>query len=421
MPAAASVTAPQHSRSAYTARLAQVCVLIVDDEPGMRNFMARILGPQCRRIELATTTGEAADWLAVEHFDVIVLDNRLGNDTGLDWLVRQRQKGFVPPVVLISAFADLELAIQALHAGAADLILKPFRSNQLLNAVLRSAEQMRLRSENSLLRHQLQRGAGAVQRQEAPIGSSAAMEEIRATIARVAPLPSSVLLTGQSGTGKEIAARMIHQLSPRAEGHFVAVNCAGRPAELVESELFGHVEGAFPGATGHREGLFLHAQGGTLFLDEIAGLPLATQALLLRVIEDRRIRPLGAERELPVNLRLIFATNTDLAREVAEGRFRADLFYRINILHLHMPPLRERGGDVLELARLFMDRLSRQLGMPAVPITAEIEAALMAQPWPGNVRELRNLIERALILGRFPADVVQDPPPGDPGTPAAHG
>ncbi len=414
---AASITTAPRTPSAYTVRLADVSVLIVDDEPGMRNFMARILGPQCRRIELAASTAEATDWLLVEQFDVIVLDNMLGNDRGLDWLAQQRDKGFVPPVVLISAFADLEVAVEAMQVGAADLILKPFRSNQLLNAILRSTEQARLRNENQVLRHELRRSSDTDFRHDDLIGGSPAIEAIRATIARVAPLPSSVLLTGDSGTGKEVAARMIHGLSDRAGGHFIAANCAAMPGEMVESELFGHVEGAFPGATGHRAGLFLHAQGGTLFLDEIAALPQAVQAKLLRVIEDRRIRPLGAERELPVNLRMIFATNTDLEAEVAAGRFRADLFYRINILHLHMPRLRDRAADVPELARLFMSRLSRELGVPAVDITPAVEAALMAQVWPGNVRELRNLIERTLILGSFPVDLV----PPDPQTLATDG
>lgn len=405
LPATTSIPAPPRGPAAYAARLSQASVLIVDDEPGMRNFMVRILGPQCRRIELAATIGEAGDWLAVEHFDVIVLDNLLGAERGLDWLRQQREKGHVPPVVLISAFADLEIAIEAMQAGAADLILKPFRSNLLLAAVARVLEQSRLRAENRMLRQELRRSTDASLRHDQLIGTSAAIEEIRATVRRVAPLPSSVLLSGESGTGKEVVARMIHDLSDRTEGHFIAVNCASMPEEMVDSELFGHVDGAFPGANGHREGLFLHAQGGTLFFDEIAELPLATQAKLLRVLEDRRIRPLGAERALPVDLRLIFATNTDLEARVAEGRFRADLYYRINILQLRMPPLRARGADVLELARLFLQRQARALGLPEVPLTDDIAAALLAQPWPGNVRELRNLIERTLILGRFPPEL----------------
>ncbi|WP_253944527.1 sigma-54-dependent transcriptional regulator [Pseudogemmobacter hezensis] len=388
------------SSQAFAARLARVSVLVVDDEPGMRNFMARILGPQCRRIELAASIQEAGEWLAVEPFDVIVLDNLLGNERGLDWLVAQREKGIVPPVILISAFADLEVAIEAMQAGVVDLILKPFRSNQLLNAVARLAEQTRLQSENQLLRHELRRGSEMTPGPVGLTGHSPAITAIRETIARVAPLPSSVLLTGPSGSGKEVAARLIHAMSDRRDNPFVPVNSATLSEDMVEAELFGDV-------SGERRGLFLHAQGGTLFLDEISELPHAIQTRLLRVLEDRRIRPVGAERELPVDLRLICATNADPAALVAEGRLREDLWHRINILHLPMPPLSARGEDVIELARHFMEALSGRLGMPPVEITPEIAAGLMAQPWPGNVRELRNLIERALILGHFAPDLIQ--------------
>lgn len=384
--------------TAFGPRLARVSVLLVDDEPGMRNFMARILGPQCRRIELAASVQEATEWLAVEPFDVIVLDNMLGDERGLDWLVTQRTKGIVPPVILISAFADLEIAIEAMQAGVADLILKPFRSNQLLSAVARAAEQARLQSENQLLKHELRRGSEMTPGAQGLIGTSPAIQAIRDTIARVAPLPSSVLLTGPSGSGKEVAARLIHALSDRKESAFVPINSATLSEDHAEAELFGAVDGA-------RKGLFLHAQGGTLFLDEISELPLSIQARLLRVLEDRRIRPMGAERELPVDVRLISATNADPAELVASGRLREDLWHRINILHLHMPPLATRGEDVVELARHFMDVLALRLGMPPVAITPDIAAALMAQRWPGNVRELRNLIERTLILGHFPPDL----------------
>lgn len=400
-------TAPTPNASAaFAGRLASVSVLIVDDEPGMRHFMARILGPHCKRLELASGLAEASDWLAAAQFDVIVLDNILGGERGLDWLARQRGLGFLPPVVLISAFADLETAIEAMQAGAADLILKPFRSNQLLHAILRTVAHSRLENENQLLRHQLRAAVPAAA--DRLTGTSPAIEAVRSTIARVAPTPSSVLLTGRSGTGKEVAARMIHDMSDRSRGHFVAVNCAAMSADMVESELFGHVEGAFSGTIGRREGLFAHAQGGTLFLDEITGLPLSVQAKLLRVIEDRKVRPVGAEREIPVDLRLIFATNTDLSAEVAAGRFRDDLYYRINIVHIEMPSLSERALDVSALTREFIGTLSRQLGLPAIEIPAGVDAALAARDWPGNVRELRNMIERALILGQFPPEVTQD-------------
>lgn len=382
----------------FAAKLARVSVLVVDDEPGMRNFMARILGPQCRRIELAASVQEAQEWLAVEPFDVIVLDNILGNDRGLDWLVTQRARGIVPPVILISAFADLEIAIEAMQAGVVDLILKPFRSNQLLTAVARSAEQARLMGENQILKHELRRGSEMTPGPVALTGASPAITAIRETIARVAPLPSSVLLTGPSGSGKEVAARLIHAMSDRRDAPFVPVNSATLNEDHAEADLFGEVGG-------ERRGFFLHAQGGTLFLDEISELPLSIQARLLRVLEDRRIRPVGAERELPVDIRLISATNADPAMLVATGRLREDLWHRINILQLPMPPLAARGRDVVDLAAHFMETLSGRLGRPPVAITSGVEAALMARPWPGNVRELRNLVERALILGAFPPDL----------------
>jgi transcriptional regulator with PAS, ATPase and Fis domain len=212
------------------------------------------------------------------------------------------------------------------------------------------------------------------------------------------------LLTGQSGTGKEVAARTIHSLSDRADKPFVPVNCAAIPPDMMESEFFGHLEGAFTGAKGSRDGLFTHAQGGTLFLDEIGELPLPMQSKLLRVLEDRRVRPVGSERDMPVDLRFIFATNAELEKEVEKGHFRPDLFFRINVMQIRLPPLKDRGDDVQELATLFMHKLSQQLGMPPVPIGESVRAALAKYDWPGNVRELRNVIERSLILGTFPDD-----------------
>jgi len=218
-------------------------------------------------------------------------------------------------------------------------------------------------------------------------------------------LPTSVLITGQSGSGKEVAAQSLHAMSDRSERPFVSVNCAAIPHDMIESELFGHLKGAFTGAAASREGLFMHARGGTLFLDEIGEMPLAMQSKLLRVIEDRRVRPVGSERETPVDLRFIFATNADLKKDVEQGRFRADLFYRINVIQIELPPLKDRDDDVQELASLFMSRLSTMLGMPPVPIDVAARAEMASYVWPGNVRELRNHIERTVILGKFTNDL----------------
>lgn len=384
--------------------LAQASILIVDDEPGMRNFLMRTLGPRCKRIEEAADTDEATRKLDRHHFDVVILDNIMPGKNGVDWLAEQRAIGLFADAILMTAFADLETAIRALRAGAADFVLKPFRSNQILNAVARCLDRVRLQRENYVLRYELRAASDHMLLRDRLIGESDAIRQVRETIARVAPLPTSVLLTGESGTGKEVAARSLHSLSERAEKPFVPVNCAAIPPDMIESELFGHIKGAFTGAEGAREGIFMHAQDGTLFLDEIGDLPLAMQGKLLRVLEDRRVRPVGSEREVPVDLRFVFATNADLERAVAEGRFRADLYFRINVMQIQLPPLTDRGEDVQELAVLFMRKLSQQLGMPPVPLDEEARAALARYDWPGNVRELRNVVERTLILGRFPLE-----------------
>lgn len=391
--------------------LEQASVLIVDDEPGMRNFLMRTLGPRCRRVSEAADVAQAEALLDREHFDVVILDNMMPGRNGVDWLSAQRAIGFYADAILITAFADLETAIQALRAGAVDFVLKPFRSNQILNALARCLDRRRLTQENSILRHELRASSEHMLLRDKLIGHSQQIVEIRDTIARVAPLPTTVLITGQSGTGKEVAARSIHALSERAAKPFVPVNCAAIPSEMIEAELFGHLKGAFTGADTGRDGLFLHAQGGTLFLDEVGELPLATQSKLLRAIEDRRVRPVGSEREAAVDLRFIFATNADLAELVDKGRFRADLYYRINVMQIAMPPLSVRGDDVVELAKLFMNKLSAQLGMPPVEIDDEVEGALGAYSWPGNVRELRNLVERSVILGRFPQELLDSEKP----------
>jgi len=303
-------------------------------------------------------------------------------------------------VVLITAFASIESAIEALRAGASDFILKPFRLDQILNAIKRCLERARLARENFILRREVEEMAGL----EGIVGTSAAVRELCGMITRLAPLPTTVLVQGESGTGKEVAARALHRMSPRAQHPFVPVNCGAISPDIIESELFGHVKGAFTGAHQTHEGLFFYAQGGTLFLDEISELPLGLQSKLLRVIEERKIRPVGSEREVPVDVRIVAATNRDLAPEVAAGRFRQDLFYRLDVVTLTIAPLRERTEDIPVLAAHFLRQLAAQLGVQPIPMGPEMLERLKAYRWPGNARELRNLVERSLILGHFPLE-----------------
>ncbi len=334
----------------------------------------------------------------------MILDNIMPGQNGVDWLREQRKVGFFADAILITAFADLETAIRALQAGAVDFVLKPFRSNQILNAVARCIDRIRLRRENFLLRHELESNAKESRRRSRLLGTSKSIKTIRETLHRVAPLSSTVLITGESGTGKEVTARSLHSLSDRSDKAFVPVNCASIPNEILESELFGHVKDLEESDEDLREGLFLHASGGTLFLDDVADLSLDIQGALLRVIEEKRIRPLGSKREVPIDVRFIFSASTDLLTAVEEGRFRADLFYRINVLQIEMPPLRDRIEDVQELADKFMQEISFELGVPPLKISTAIRRGFMRYDWPGNVRELRNLIERSLILSEFPPE-----------------
>ncbi len=373
-------------------------ILIVDDEPGMRSFLHRTLASRCSRVETAESVEEAAVLLGQHHFDLIILDNSLPGKSGVDWLQEIRTLGLHNDVVLITAFADLDIAIRALRAGAADFLLKPFRVNQILSAIGRCFDRAHLRRENFVLRRELDQHADLAG-VEGLVGNSAALEPIREAIKRLATVTSTVMITGESGTGKEIAARAMHTLSNRSSNHFVPINCGAVAPEIIESELFGHVKGAFSGAASSREGLFFYAQGGTLFLDEVAELPLAMQVKLLRVLEEKKIRPVGAEREIPVDVRVIAATNRNVEEEVRDGRFRQDLYYRLNVVQIHMPPLRERIDDIPALSAYFVRQLAQQLGVPPHAPDATLLKAMGSYAWPGNVRELRNLIERWLILG----------------------
>ncbi|AGW93971.1 sigma-54 dependent transcriptional regulator [Cupriavidus sp. DF5525] len=379
-------------------------ILVVDDEAGMRSFLSRALEGKVDSVVTADSAEAGAALLEQRHFDLILLDVALPGASGMEWLKALRAAGNPADVILMTAFADMDTAIAALRSGAADFVVKPFRVDQMLNAIRRCFDRTRLARENYLLRRELDKYTI----HKDFIGESEAMKKVMALVARVAPMPSTVLVTGESGTGKEVVARELHRLSGR-QGQFVPLNCGAMAPEIVESELFGHAKGAFTGAAGARHGLFLYADGGTLFLDEISELPLAMQAKLLRVIEDRRIRPLGTEREIAVDVRIVAACNRNLANEVAAGRFRQDLYYRLDVVSVAIPPLRTRPEDIVPLAEHFSEQLSAQLGLPMVPLSPSLARLLKGYDWPGNARELRNLVERALILGEYPVELLAQP------------
>lgn len=385
---------PTETSGSLSGKLAGASVLIVDDEPGMRHFLAKTLEHRVKRLATAASSQEATQHLDDAYFDIVILDNIMPGQTGLDWVAEQRRRGMFADVVMITAYADLETAITALRVGVSDFVLKPFRANQILSAVDRTLDRKLLRRDNTLLRRELTAEAA-----RGPLlGHAPAMDAVRDMLLRLAPLPTPVLFTGASGTGKELAARHLHKLSPRAEKPFVAVNCAAIPPDRIAQELFGEAD-----STGDvKAGLLLLADGGTLFLDEIAMMPEQLQAALLRVLEDKKVRAVGAEREVPLDLRFVFATNADLQSAVADGRLRADLYHRINVVTLQMPPLCERSEDISELASYFIDHFSRMLSMAPLELSEQTLLKLRRYTWPGNVRELRNLIERSVILGAFP-------------------
>ena len=397
-----SVVASEHLQ--FDTALSQASILVIDDEPGMRNFLIKTLLPRCKRVEAAESAAKAAELLDDGHFDVVVMDNLMPNQTGLDWLGEQRKVGFFADVILITAYADLETAIQALRTGVSDVVLKPFRAKQILNAISKTLEQQNLKRENYLLRHELSSERCGIKGRL--LGTSAGIQKVRKILQKIAPLPTTVLFTGASGTGKEVAARSLHDLSDRANKAFVAINCATMSPDRISEDFFGMVSPAH----GRHEGLFEHADGGTLFLDEVDLLPAQVQATLLRVLEDHRIRPSGSEREIPVNIRYLFASNSNLEEAVEAGTFLAGLYHRINVINIEMPTLQERQADIIELAAMFMEDSSRTLGMPALELNNSVLLKLCRYDWPGNVRELRNLIERSVILGEFPEEFAGDGP-----------
>ncbi len=375
-------------------RYPQKSVLIVDDEFGIRNFLLKGLADRFGLVEFAEDVEKAESIRLRCHFDLIIADIRLPGRSGVEWVTEMREHGSTTAVIFITAHADLETAVAALRAGAADFIMKPFRMDQILASIERCMERQQIQRENFVLRREVDKlfDSGIV-------GESTAIVSLLELLKRIAPTPSTVLIEGESGTGKELAARALHRWSGRG-GSFVPINCGAITEELMESELFGHRKGAFTGANQSREGLFNYASGGTVFLDEIGEMPLSMQVHLLRVLEDKTIRQVGSNRETPVDVRVIAATNRDLRELVERGEFREDLFYRLNVVSVVMPPLRERLEDLPILVEHFAAALAADMGLPMPEIESAELRELERYDWPGNVRELKNLIERCLLLGK---------------------
>jgi two-component system response regulator PilR (NtrC family) len=360
--------------------------LIVDDEPDIRELLELTLGRMDIETRSAPDLGTARKLLETEKFDLCLTDMRLPDGDGLD-LVRYIQERFPAlPVAVITAFGSMDTAVEALKAGAFDFISKPVNLNilrNLINSVLKLTDDYHRRDRRS---------------RDTLLGDSAPMRNIRSTIEKLSRSQAPVYIFGESGTGKELVAKLIHSKGPRAESPFVPVNCGAIPTELMESEFFGHKKGSFTGASTDKAGLFQIADGGTLFLDEVAELPLHMQAKLLRAIQEKAVRPVGAERELPTDVRILSATHKDLAELVADGEFRQDLYYRLNVIRLEVPPLRERGEDIPLLVGHFLKKLARQYDQPDLALSDEAMQALTHYAFPGNVRELENILERATTL-----------------------
>jgi two-component system response regulator PilR (NtrC family) len=400
-------------------------ILVVDDEPSMREFLEILLRQEDHEVVAAADLAGARALAAAGDLDLVISDLRLGAESGIDLLVEVKDRAPATEVIMITAFATTENAIDAMRRGAYDYVLKPFKVDELKLLVEKALEHRRLLSENRVLRHSARRrGSDDAERFQGEIlGRSPAVAEIRSMVQKVSRARTTVLVTGESGVGKEVVARAIHQASA-AGGRgqpFVAINCGAIPEGLIESELFGHERGSFTGAVDSKLGLFEAAGAGTLFLDEVGELPPNVQVALLRALQDRKIRRVGGSADIGVAARILAATNRDLAAEVQAGRFREDLFYRLNVIQIRVPPLRERREDLALFVEHFLDRFSEEQGRPRVRLAAEAERALLGYDYPGNVRELANVLERAVTLCDGGEVEVRDLPAvvrGGPGAPA---
>ncbi|HET9064742.1 MAG TPA: sigma-54 dependent transcriptional regulator [Gemmatimonadales bacterium] len=380
-------------------------ILVVDDEESIRAVLRQILRYEGYEVSSASSGGEALLMHRDQMFDLVILDVKMQGIDGLDTLAQLRQEVPSARVIMISGHATIGNAVQAVKEGAFDFLEKPLDADRLLVTVARALEHRRLVGENARLRAGL---ATATDEEFIMVGESPELAEIRALVARIAPTDARVLITGENGSGKELVARAIHAASSRRGRAFVEVNCAAIPRELVESELFGHVKGAFTGAVSAQDGKFDAADGGTLFLDEIGDLALEAQAKILRALQEGVITRVGAARSVKVDVRVVAATNRDLSSDIAAGRFREDLYYRLAVLPIDVPPLRKRPVDIPDLVAHFVRVLGSGPGMTPKPFSAGAIAALQARRWFGNVRELRNAVERLLILSTGPEVTLAD-------------
>ena len=384
-------------------------ILIVDDEPEVRKIIASILQSQKGGYEVkeAGDVETAIGILRKEPFDHVLCDIYMEPYDGLEFLRRVKEKGIKVNVVMMSGKADVEQALEAIGNGAQDYVHKPITAGQLFFVLKRIEEQERLKAENERLRREVEEKYSF----HNMVGKSSKMQVVFDVIRKIADYKTTVLITGESGTGKELVAKALHYNGVRKNAPFVAVNCGGIPENLLESELFGHAKGAFTDAIRAKKGLFEEADGGTLFLDEIGDLPLPLQVKLLRVLQEEEIRPVGDTRTVKVDVRIVAATSKDLEREVRKGNFRNDLFYRINVLRISLPPLRERREDIPLLVEFFIQRFNSRLGTNIKGVSPEAMQILIDYPWPGNVRELENVLERTMVLSE--SDIIQkdDLPP----------
>jgi two-component system, NtrC family, response regulator AtoC len=369
-------------------------ILIADDEEPIRHVLTVLLSEHGFFVRAVKDGEEALRELTARDYDALVTDVRMPRVDGLQLVRSLQEQSPDTTVIVMSAYGSHDLAIEAMKAGAYDYLGKPFRPDEVLLVLRKAEERERLRAENRRLRREIEasRGTGAI------VAESPIMKEVLRLLHKVAPAKTTVLITGESGTGKELIARALHDLSPRAESPFVAVNCGAIPEQLIESELFGHAKGAFTGAVAAKRGLFEEADGGTLLLDEVGDLPLHLQVSLLRVLQEGECRRVGDARAIRVDVRILAATHQDLSQSVAAGTFREDLFYRLNVVGLRLPPLRERCEEIEPLARRFLARHAARLGIPEKPLSPAALRLLLGWRWPGNVRELENALERALVL-----------------------